>query len=71
MIDFSFNIVNPFGNFDEQKIVWRLFKADLPFNNITIYKHKPNIIYLSCAITLENAYLEIGLFGYSLLLDKS
>lgn len=66
-----FNIVNPFGNFDKQKIVWRLFKADFPFNNITIYKHKPNIIYLSFDLTLESVYFEIGLFGYSLLLDKS
>ena len=71
MIDFSFKIINPFSHFGNQKIVWRLIKSDLPFNNITIYKYKPNIIYLSFDVTLESIYFEIGLFGYSLLLDKS
>ena len=42
-----------------------------PYNNITVYKYKPTILYVSGAITLHSCYLHIGLFGYSLLLDKS
>ena len=71
MIEFLFKIINPFANFGNQKIAWRLIKSDNPFNNITIYKYRPNIIYLCFGFSLDNIYLEIGLFGYSLLLDKS
>jgi hypothetical protein len=71
MINFSFTILNPFSDFDKQKTIWRLFKSDLPFNNITIYKHTSSILGLSCYVNLENFWLEIGLFGYILLLDKS
>jgi len=71
MIDFSFKIINPFSHFGNQKIVWRLIKSDLPFKNIKIYKYKPNIMYLGFCISLESFYFELGIFGYSLLLDKS
>ena len=71
MIDISLRIDNPFGNYVDQTIEWRLHKDDGPYNNITVYKYKPMILHLSFAITLHSCYLEIGLFGYSLLLDKS
>jgi len=71
MIDITLRIMNPFSSYDEQKIAWRLHKDDGPFNNITVYKYKPIILYLSFDITLHSCYFEIGLFGHSLLLDKS
>ena len=71
MIDISINITNPFSSYDEQKIAWRLDKDNGPYNNITVYKYKPIILYLSFAITLHSCYLEIGLVGHSVLLDKS
>lgn len=71
MLNFSFTIINPLSDFDKQKIVWRLIKSDLPFNNITIYKHTSSILGLSFYVNLDSCYLEIGLFGYILLLDKS
>jgi hypothetical protein len=71
MIDISLKIDNPFSNYVDQTIAWRLHKEDGPYNNITVYKYKPTILYVSGAITLHSCYLHIGLFGYSLLLDKS
>jgi len=71
MIDILLKIDNPFSNYVNQTIAWRLHKDDGPYNNITVYKYKPTILYLGGAITLHSCYLHIGLFGYSLLLDKS
>ncbi len=70
MIYFTLNISNPFADYEEQEVAWRLIKDDNPFSNITLYKNSNNLLSLGFALTLKSGYLEIGLFGYSLLLDK-
>ena len=70
MIYFTLNINNPFQH-KEQEIAWRLIKNDTPFSNITIYKNVNSLLLLGFSFTSQSCYLEIGLFGYSLLLDKS
>jgi hypothetical protein len=71
MIYFTFNISNPFAEYKEQEVAWRLIKDNNPFSNITLYKNIDNLLSLSFSITLKSGYVEIGFLGYSLLLDKS
>ena len=70
MMYFTFNIQNPF-KYKEQEIFYRMIKRDNPFNNITIYKNVNSLLTIGFTIDLKNCYLEIGLLGYLLLLDKS
>jgi hypothetical protein len=70
MIYFTFNINNPF-KYKEQQVFYRMIKRDNPFNNITIYKNVNSLLAIGFNIDLQHCYLEIGLLGYLLLLDKS
>ena len=71
MIDFTFNIINPFGDFTKQKILWRLLKHNSPLNNLSIYKYRPTILCIFFNVSFNNINIDIGLFGFSLILDKS
>ena len=71
MIYFTLNISNPFADYEEQEVAWRLIKDDNPLSNITLYKNVDNLLSISFSVALKSCFLEIGCLGYVLVLDKS